>query len=278
MPPKVRLENPALVASTTIAWVGFCIVSRTPIAASSRFTTPTSSRTYAACSLPPFTEITTRVGAPVGASTAAHAGYDDDDPRGSRLEFVLHTEAGLARQLSVMGGRRVSTLALGSPLEGEPERALLEKGVQNRDAAGTLRKILVRASLPDPWDPSSYIEGGAMFAIACTIGAAPIVGGLASPRSNHRAVETPPGYLTPYARKPKEKGPAALLQDGAFCGHGEPRFGIWDIELSGAEVLLVELPQPAEDDTSPEDTSWFALAVQCATCRRAQIVWDHESA
>lgn len=278
--------------------------------------------------------------------TAAHAGYDDDDPRGARLEFVLHTDAGLARQLSVMGGRRVSTLALGNPIEGEPERAILEKGVQNRDAAGTLRKILAGASLPDPWDQSSYIEGGAMFTIACTIGAAPIVGGLASPRSHHRTVETPPGYLAPYARKPKENGPAALLQDGAFCGHGEPRFGIWDIELSGARVLLVELPQPGDDDgalpvvrvasalrpidfvlaydgrcvasiqdegasneraatptqplacsacgartfavsvgfeipgdsTSPEDTSWFALAVQCATCGHAQIAWDHESA
>jgi hypothetical protein len=277
--------------------------------------------------------------------TAAHAGYDDDDPRGARLEFVLHTKDGLARQLSVMGGRRVSTLALGNPLEGEPERAMLENGVQKRDAAGALRELLVRASLPDPWDPSSYVEGGAIFAIACTLRAARIVGGSTSPRSNHRADETPPGYLAPYVRARKEKGPAALLQDGAFCGHGEPRFGIWDIELSGAAVLLVELPQPGEDDgawpvvrvastlrpndfvlaydsrsvasteeegaesqraatptqsltctcgartfavsvgfeipgdsTSPEDTSWFALAVECATCGHAQIVWDHESA
>lgn len=281
--------------------------------------------------------------AKVSGLTAAHAGYDDDDPRGARLEFVLHTEGGLARQVSVMGGRRVSTLALGDPIEGEPERAVLEAGVQNRDAAGALRELLVRASLPDPWDPSSYVAGGAMFAIACTFGAAPVFGGSASARSNHRVVETPPGYLAPYARKPKKKGPAALLQDGAFCGHGEPRFGIWDIELSGADVLLVELPQPGDDDgawpvvrvarplrpsdfvlaydsrvvasaegdqakraatptealvcscgartfavsvgfeipgdsTSPEDTSWFALAVRCATCRHAQIVWDHESA
>ena len=274
------------------------------------------------------------------------AAFDDGDPRGSRIELVFNDGSDrFARKISVLGGRKVSTLALGTPLHDEPQRSILEAHVERRDAAGGLRELLIRTGFPDVWNPSLWDEAADVIAVTQSLrGLAPVLGGpTAGPKSDvSKALsETPPRYLAPYARRAEKAPPATLLLAGEFCGHGEPRFGVWDVEVFGATALFVEVPgaedpgwavvrvaspaRPGEpvlvydsrevvsmeasgdeeptptsplhctncgartfrvsvgfeihgESESPEDTSWFALAVRCTKCRRAEIAWDHESA
>jgi hypothetical protein len=52
----------------------------------------------------------------------------------------------------------------------------------------------------------------------------------------------PPSYLKDHAGKPDPSGPALALANGAWCGHGEPNFVIYDIHDTGENVLRVMLP------------------------------------
>ncbi|MDB4944556.1 MAG: hypothetical protein JWP97_4090 [Labilithrix sp.] len=263
----------------------------------------------------------------------------------THLELVLHEgRAGVRRSVAVTAEDRVDTLAIGAPLEGELDREALEKGVRARDTAGTLGRLLASTGLPDALSPASYVPGASFFTVTAVRRERPEAVPEAPVRVAHADDETPPDYLAPYARKPKKTGPSVLLADGSFCGHGEPRFGVWDLAVDGSKELVVELPLPEEekrlwpvvrvasakstkekvlaydsravvsaagsgaasgkptgtkglacpsctgrifqvsvgfeipdDATSPEDTSWFALAVRCLKCRREEVVWQHES-
>jgi hypothetical protein len=53
---------------------------------------------------------------------------------------------------------------------------------------------------------------------------------------------TPPTYLSSVAIPSGEGGPAGLLADGAWCGHGEPLFGVFDIQTSEGGIFSVRLP------------------------------------
>lgn len=148
-----------------------------------------------------------------------------------------------------------------------------------------------------------------------------------------------PDYLRGNCRKPNEAGPARLLADGKWCGHGEPTFWIFDIATDAEDRFEVRLPQaegpavveavpiggknpfliydsrrhpasvflnsekealflPPErcpkcdstvfriavgfevptDAQSPNDTSWFVLAMECCQCRLKRIAYDDETA
>ena len=149
----------------------------------------------------------------------------------------------------------------------------------------------------------------------------------------------PPNYIAGKAAPADPNGPAQLLLDGSWCGHGEPLFSVFDIR-SGSDshfhirltddgsddftVAAVELSPPSflaydsrqhpasvfsgdpaspvfaprlecpqchhdlfrvavgfeipSDSTSPEDTSWFALAAECARCHNQNLVFDDETA
>lgn len=154
-------------------------------------------------------------------------------------------------------------------------------------------------------------------------------------------MRVPPSYLKDHATEPAPDGPAQALADGAWCGHGEPEFAIYDIHDTDERSLAVMLPtghypelcavaaqregyppflvydprrhptsvyadssreylySPAApyqcscgsqrfkvaagfevpgDSEEPEDTSWFALAVQCERCGKQQVVFDDETA
>lgn len=54
----------------------------------------------------------------------------------------------------------------------------------------------------------------------------------------------PPDYLRGKCRKPNETGPARLLADGKWCGHGETTFWLFDIVSDGNDRFGVRLPQP----------------------------------
>jgi hypothetical protein len=154
-------------------------------------------------------------------------------------------------------------------------------------------------------------------------------------------MRTPPEYLKPYLREPSSNGPSRLLADGAWCGHGEPEFVIYDVHEEGEDAFVLILPSetypalcavsarrlggspffvydprrhPASvyagglrehpyhtseyrcswcdaqgfrlsvgfeipgDSASPEDTSWFALAIECVSCDQQKLVFDDETA
>jgi hypothetical protein len=55
-------------------------------------------------------------------------------------------------------------------------------------------------------------------------------------------IEGPPDYLRGKVKKPKADGPAALLADGAWCGHGEKTFRIFDIALGKVRTFSFRLP------------------------------------
>jgi hypothetical protein len=155
-------------------------------------------------------------------------------------------------------------------------------------------------------------------------------------------MKAPPDYLKDYVREPAPDGPADLLSDGSWCGHGEPEFAVYDIHEAGEGSLGVILPSgepypalcavsalreghkpffiydprrhPASvyagsskehpyvpaaphrcscgsrcfrvavgfeipgDSETPEDTSSFALAVQCTHCLKRERLFDDETA
>jgi predicted RNA-binding Zn-ribbon protein involved in translation (DUF1610 family) len=162
---------------------------------------------------------------------------------------------------------------------------------------------------------------------------------------------TPPDYLAGKVVAASNTGPAALLQDGQWCGHGESEYWVFDVQIEGESTFFLQLPDLEEDvdiedltapviiaqsitgivfpiydprrhpaslfypengeteyeasshqsifqcpncnrqrlkialgfevpsdSISPNDTSWFALAVQCASCGWQDIIFDDETA
>jgi len=55
-------------------------------------------------------------------------------------------------------------------------------------------------------------------------------------------MRAPPKYLKEHAAESNPRGPAQALADGAWCGHGEPNFVVYDIHDEGERVLGVILP------------------------------------
>ena len=154
---------------------------------------------------------------------------------------------------------------------------------------------------------------------------------------------TSPTYLSKFAVPTRGGSPANLLIDGAWCGHGEPVFGVYDIHVDNNSLFSVRLPSTREypelvavtatsptqetfflydprkhpaslyavalrefphkpanplscpscggesfavavgfempsDSSGPDDTSWFALAVECSKCKWHEIIFDDETA
>lgn len=85
-----------------------------------------------------------------------------------------------------------------------------------------------------------------MFSVACTHNLAPIVT-QSSRRSKRTRIDDPPKYLAPYARSPSSSRAADLLLDGESVT--AELFGVWDVEVFGSKILLVDVPQ---GDFKPE--------------------------
>ncbi len=58
-----------------------------------------------------------------------------------------------------------------------------------------------------------------------------------------------PSFVERLAVPPLPDGPAALLLDGSYCGHGEPTFTVFDLAIEGSRE--VELAVPFEDPDEP---------------------------
>lgn len=56
----------------------------------------------------------------------------------------------------------------------------------------------------------------------------------------------PPNHLVGVAVESRGDGPSAALMNGDFCGHGEPTFTVFDIEIDGSRE--VEIAVEADDD------------------------------
>lgn len=156
-----------------------------------------------------------------------------------------------------------------------------------------------------------------------------------------------PSYLEKISATPNLPGPASLLADGNWCGHGEPDYVVADIVFEATSYFQVYLPVPGpasqltvpsvavqpinrnerfliyiphqhpasifawrdnprlepyfripyacpacsrtvfrvavgfeypSDSHTVNDTSWFALAVQCTGCGERRLIFDDETA
>jgi hypothetical protein len=174
-----------------------------------------------------------------------------------------------------MGGRKVSTLALGPPLDGEPERAVLEGHVRRRDALRGLRELLVGLGLPDPWAESLYSDAAEVISVTCTYAPAPIFGSPV-PRSKGKRREVPPGYLAPHARTATNSAAADLLL-GAESVTGET-FGVWDVEVFGSKVLLLDMPVGDFDaDVWPDDADGWPVVLVASPLRSQDRIVIYDS-
>lgn len=55
-------------------------------------------------------------------------------------------------------------------------------------------------------------------------------------------MKEPPSYLKDHVMEPVSPGPHELLLDGAWCGHGEPEYAIFEVHDKGGTSLGVHLP------------------------------------
>ncbi len=58
----------------------------------------------------------------------------------------------------------------------------------------------------------------------------------------------PPAFLTGFVEPPLGDGPSAELEDGGFCGHGEPTYTVFDLVLDGQRELNIALPIEDADE------------------------------
>jgi len=80
--------------------------------------------------------------------------------------------------------------------------------------------------------------------------------------------EVAPGYLRMHARPPGPDSAGDLLEDGAWCGHGEARYRIFELHDQGDPVLHLSLP--LEDDVEDHDP----LAIASVPGRERFTVYD----
>lgn len=69
----------------------------------------------------------------------------------------------------------------------------------------------------------------------------------------------PPQYFSAYVKEPNDEGPASLLLDGKWCGHGEPKFAIYDIHDSEE---MDWLDQYKHDSTTDHTSFGGTLSVE----------------
>jgi len=60
-------------------------------------------------------------------------------------------------------------------------------------------------------------------------------------------MNNPPDYLEGKVVPPKNGGPAKLLQHGQWCGHGEPRFNIFDIQSGDENTFTLQLSESDDE-------------------------------
>ncbi|MBO9561554.1 MAG: hypothetical protein J7621_02225 [Niastella sp.] len=71
---------------------------------------------------------------------------------------------------------------------------------------------------------------------------------MASPDLN---INNAPDYIKQYIASAASTGPAALLLDGSWCGHGEAAYRIYDIAENGNSVFRLQLPDTASETGFP---------------------------
>lgn len=233
----------------------------------------------------------------------------------------------------------------GDPLPEEDLESYSAKRKRDRLNEQCLMELLQRLGI-QPWRETTYDFAQSCF---CMINAKYHPEGMDfkairsrlskdSTRAEDRETEGPPDYLRGRCRAPNPNGPARLLSDGSWCGHGEERFWIFDVEIQGSDMVSVLLPargslslvavvvngsdavavydsrlHPASvnseseaepvfqpplrcracdsilfrasvgfevpaDYQSPNDTSWFILALECGSCGLASVAYEDETA
>jgi hypothetical protein len=62
------------------------------------------------------------------------------------------------------------------------------------------------------------------------------------------SIPAPPDYVVDNLVSPDPNGPAQYLADGAWCGHGEPLFNVYDVQDRGSREFALVLPATPEGE------------------------------
>ena len=65
----------------------------------------------------------------------------------------------------------------------------------------------------------------------------------------------PPDYLENKVVPSTGTGPAALLQDGEWCGHAESEYDVFDVQAGNENIFSLQLPDLDDDNDSDELTA-----------------------
>ena len=82
-------------------------------------------------------------------------------------------------------------------------------------------------------------------------------------------INNAPDYIRPFVESIKSDGPAELLLDGSWCGHGEELFRIYDIIENSNSVFQLQFPVLESDDLFPP-----GVKVYSAITKKSFLIYD----
>jgi hypothetical protein len=85
-----------------------------------------------------------------------------------------------------------------------------------------------------------------------------------------KELREPPDYLRVHAFTPRDDGPARLLADGSWCGHGEGELKVFEIRCGENDRFRVQLPVPATE-LSPNPP---LVKLTCTATSQPVIAYD----
>ncbi|MBL8608886.1 MAG: hypothetical protein JNL38_16290 [Myxococcales bacterium] len=193
-----------------------------------------------------------------GVDTLHFTSSDTDGPMLAGTSFTWRDGAAAGEPSRSVhcasGGLAWSFHATGRPLPGEDLAVYASSPVRARLDEEKLSRLLATMGAA-PWREAFYdftapIQRLDRIALPSSITSRPIgaiLGRGAAAEATGELPEGPPEYVRAHVHAPRWDGPAALLRDGSWCGHGEPAFSIFDVREPSGEGATVELPvAPAE--------------------------------
>ena len=78
-----------------------------------------------------------------------------------------------------------------------------------------------------------------------------------------------PDYIKDFIVKPEQNGAADLLLDGAWCGHGEELYRVYDVLENGDSVVDIELPESDSEELFPA-----AVRLRSLTNQKQFLIYD----
>jgi len=84
-------------------------------------------------------------------------------------------------------------------------------------------------------------------------------------------VNNAPDYVKPYITASDKTGPAELLLEGSWCGHGEPLFRIYDVTEDDNNIFKIFLPN---DDLGFDERMTNSVKLMSIKSGRSFFIYD----